>query len=70
MKEKLPTLALIVSLGINILQFVSSEAREWYAVMQQSKPSVSTSDDKMIVDALPVTRIFPKKEITKAEGTE
>jgi hypothetical protein len=67
-KDNFKNITIIVAILLNILQFLSSEAREWYSVMQQSQPSVS--NEKMIVDALPVERIEPKSEIIKAKGVK
>ena len=70
MKDNFKNITIIVAILLNILQFLSQEAREWYAVTQQSNPSVTKTDEKMIVDALPVERIDQKTEITKAQGVK
>ena len=70
MKDNFKNITIIVAILLNILQFLSQEARGWYAVTQQSNPSVTKIDDKMIVDALPVERIKPKENKTISEGAK
>ena len=70
MKDNFKNITIIVAILLNILQFLSQEARGWYAVTQQSNPSVTKTDEKMIVDALPVERIEPKENKTISEGAK
>ena len=70
MKDNFKNITIIVAILLNILQFLSQEAREWYAVTQQSNPSITKTDDKMIVDALPVERIKPKENKIISKGAK
>ena len=41
MKKNWKDIALIITILLNVFQFVSDEAKEWYALTRQAEPNVS-----------------------------
>ena len=41
MKKNWKDIALIITILLNVFQFISDEAKEWYALTRQPEPSVS-----------------------------
>ena len=41
MKKNWKDIALIVIISLNVFQFISDEAKDWYALTRQAEPNVS-----------------------------
>jgi len=61
--EKLKTIGLVVSIGINVFQFISDEAQEWYALTRLAKAEKS---DYVDITKSKGTGIYRDMKITKA----
>ena len=67
MKKNWKDIAIIIGIVLNVFQFLSNEAQEWYALTQQANPS--TTEQKSISMGK-VERINQDIEITKARGVK
>ena len=70
MKRDWKTIGLVVAILLNVFQFISDEAQEWYALTQQAKPSVRPTKEHGDINRRMAGRIDKDNNITSAKGVK